>query len=183
VPDPTLALAGSGRPRRRRGSLNLLELALEVERQVPGGEEGAVGLAGAEQLQALRPARLLLHPGQEAARLELGGVAQHGPPLLHHLRPVAVLQEVEPLEGSGRMASSLEQTAARSPTSPSSTAATLARLHPVYGGVDPAEPGELAAGLLPGPGRGPTHRAFSRAESSQDAAVSELREALPCSPR
>ena len=81
------------------------------------------------------------------------------------------------------MASSLEQTAARSPTSPSSTAATLGRLHPVYGGVDPAEPGELAAGLLPGPGRGPTHRAFSRAESSQEAAVSELREALPCSPR
>ena len=110
-------------------------------------------------------------------------MAQHGVPLLGHLRPVAALQEVEPLEGSGRMASSLEQTAARSPTSPSSTAATLGRLHPVYGGVDPAEPGELAAGLLPGPGRGPTHRAFSRAESSQEAAVSELREALPCSPR
>ncbi len=77
----------------------------------------------------------------------------------------------------------IPMTSCQVPHLPPSTAATLGRLHPVYGGVDPAEPGELAAGLLPGPGRGPTHRAFSRAESSQEAAVLELREALPFSPR
>lgn len=68
-PGPGEGGGGEGRAQRLlQRPRHLLEAYLEVERQVSGGEEGGVGLAGAEQLQALGSARLLLHHGQEAAR-------------------------------------------------------------------------------------------------------------------